>query len=75
MAAIELKIFDNDKDDEVGDTLEIEIDGEFVVVNMTLWIEGLGSFELARLKIHHPVAKKICEAGLRIRQQARAEKK
>ncbi len=73
-AAIELEIFEDEPDQE-GENVSITTDGEFVVIDMTLWEQGLGSFHLAHIKIHHPVAKKICEAGLTIRQQQRAAKR
>ena len=68
-AVINLEIFDNDED--FADSLAITTEGEFVVVTVTIWEEGVGSFELAKLRIHHPVAKKICTAGLAIRQTLR----
>ena len=71
-AAINLDIFDNNEDFE--DALVITVEGEFVVVTVTMVEEGLGTFELAKLRIHHPVAKKICTAGLTIRQTLRDAK-
>jgi len=74
MAAINLKIFE-DEPDALGDNVTVTTEGEFVVVHMTIWEEGVGSFELAELKIHHPVATKIGTAGVAIKHELRAAEK
>lgn len=71
MPAIDLEIFDNDKD-FFEDALKITIEGEFVVVTVTIWEQGVGSFELAKLKIHHPVARKIGVEGVTINYELKA---
>jgi len=71
MSAISLKIF-KDEPDALGENVTVTTDGEFVVINMQIWEEGLGSFELAEIKIHHLVAQLICTAGITIRQELRA---
>lgn len=73
MPAIELTIFEDDPD-QLGENVKITTEGEFVVIRMQIWEEGLGSFELAKLKIHHSVAKVICAEGLTIRQALRKAK-
>lgn len=73
MSAISLTIFE-DEPDALGKNVTVTTDGEFVVIHMQIWEEGLGSFDLAELKIHHPIAKKIGVAGVTIRQELRAVK-
>jgi len=63
VAAIQLEIFE-DQEDALGEGLEITTEGEFVVVKVRIWEEGVGSFGLAELKIHYPVARKIGVAGV-----------
>lgn len=66
MPVINLTIFENDPD-QLGENTEVTSQGEFVIVDIQMWAEGLGSYELAKIQIHHSVARKIGVAGVDVK--------
>lgn len=72
MAVIELEVFNNNDEDFDG-ALVITHEGEFVVVTLTMIEEGVGTFELAKLKIHYSVAREIGVEGVAVKHALEEE--